>query len=394
VGNESALNAPARVNLLDRHIFKSVLLTCAGAVALFALILGLGNAIKDLLQPVLAGQLPLETSVKLVLLLVPFVISYALPLGMLTGVLLTLGRLSADSEITAMRAVGLSLFRIARPVIILGVLGAALGLYVNFDSMPWARVEYHRELAAAVRANPVRIIVPKTFINRFPGFLLYVGEKQGTDLRDFWLWKMNKIGQVEQFVRAESGSIVFDEANTELVLTLTRTTVETRDEEMPENFSEYPKIASSETLGPYHLSIDRLFGADTGVKQKLPWMNYRELHAEETRVTAEPFAPEKARDHARAVMKVKLTIQDKINTAVAVLSFALVAVPLGIRVSRRETSANLGVAVLLALGYYFLTVMVGWLDRHPEYRPDLLLWVPNLIFISLGIWLFARIERR
>jgi lipopolysaccharide export system permease protein len=38
--------------------------------------------------------------------------------------------------------------------------------------------------------------------------------------------------------------------------------------------------------------------------------------------------------------------------------------------------------------------MVGWLDHHPEYRPDLLLWLPNLIVIGLGVWLFYRLDRR
>jgi lipopolysaccharide export system permease protein len=381
------------VNLLDRHIFKSVLLTSAGGVGLFAFVLMLGNAIKDLLQPVLAGQLSLATSAQLVLLLVPFVISYALPLGMLTGVLLTLGRLSADGEITAMRAAGLSLTRIARPVLILGALGAALALYVNFESMPWARVEYHRQLAAAMRSDPVLFIAPKTFINRFPGFIVYVGEKEGTVLRDFWLWKLDKLGRVQQFVRAESGRIDPDEATSELVLNLTNTVVESRDEKNPENFSEDTSIIASEKMGPFRLSIDRLFGHDTRAPRPA-WMTYRQLQAEQQRIAAEPFTPDEAKAHARAEMKVKLTVQDKFTTALAVFSFALVGVPLGIRISRRETSANLGIAVLLALGYYLLTVMVGWLDRHPEYRPDLLLWIPNLVFIGLGIRLFARIERQ
>lgn len=387
------------MNLLDRHIFKSVLLTCAGAVGLFAFVLMLGNAVKDLLEPVLAGQLSGAMSVKLVLLLVPFVISYALPLGMLTGVLLTLGRLSADSEVTAMRAVGLSLTRIARPVLILGALGAALGLYVNFESMPWARTEFHQQLDAALRRDPVAFIAPKTVINRFPGYVIYVGEKvylgetQGTVLRDFWLWKLDKGGCVQQLVRAESGRIEFDESSRELVLNLTHALAESRDEKNPENFSEDTSIMASERMGPFRLSIDRLFGRDTR-EQKPAWMTYRQLQAEQQRIAAEPFTPDQAKVHARAEMKVKLTVQEKFTTAAAVLSFALVGVPLGIRVSRRETSANLGVAVLMALGYYLLTVMVGWLDRHPEYRPDLLLWIPNLVFIGLGIWLFARIERR
>src|SRR5690606_5579994 len=106
----------------DRYLFKSVLGSCLAAVGLFAFVLILGNAIRDLLTYVLAGQIPLTVFAELLLLLVPYVISYALPMGMLTGVLLTLGRLSADSEITAMRAAGLSVWRIARPVVLLGVL--------------------------------------------------------------------------------------------------------------------------------------------------------------------------------------------------------------------------------------------------------------------------------
>ncbi|MCX6945574.1 MAG: LptF/LptG family permease [Opitutales bacterium] len=93
-------------------------------------------------------------------------------------------------------------------------------------------------------------------------------------------------------------------------------------------------------------------------------------------------------------MKLELIFHDKLNTALAVFSLALLGVPLGIKVSRRETSANFGVALLLTLGYYLLTVAVKALDRHPEYRPDLLLWAPNLVILVLGIWLFTRIDRK
>ena len=106
------------MNLLDRHIFKSVLLTCAGAVGLFAFVLMLGNLVRDLLPYLLSGQLPVATFLSLVWMLVPAVAIYALPMGMLTGVLLTLGRLSADSEITAMRAAGLSLAQVGQVVVL------------------------------------------------------------------------------------------------------------------------------------------------------------------------------------------------------------------------------------------------------------------------------------
>jgi lipopolysaccharide export system permease protein len=381
------------LNLLDRHIFKSVLFTCAASVGLFAFVMILGNAVKDLLGYVLAGQLSLGTFARLVGMLVPFVISFALPMGMLTGVLLTLGRLSADSEITAMRAAGLSLLRIARPVFIIGTLGTALGLYVNFESMPRARVQYHRELDEAIRTNPLSFIVPKTFIRDFPGYVVYIGEKQGSVMHDFWLWRLDRDRRVTQFVRAESGRFDYDAVTNELILTLTRAQVETRDAKTPEVFSEAQLVGSFEKSEPMRLSLDRLYNRTGGRSQKLKWMTFDELQVELGRVAGQTVPPEKAKEHARAEMKVRLTIQEKYTLSLSVLAFALVGVPLGIRVSRRETSANLGLAVALALGYYVLTVAVDALDRHPEYRPDILLWLPNLLFFAVGIWLFRRIEK-
>jgi len=388
------------MTLLDRHIFKSVLFTCTASVGLFGFVLTVGNFIRDLLGPVLAGQLAPPTVVRLVLLLVPFVISYALPLGMLTGVLLTLGRLSSDSEITAMRAAGLSIPRIAMPVFLLGVLGAALGLRVNFESMPWARIQYHKEFAEALRANPLSFIVPRTFIRDFGGqpsnsfpYVLYIGDKQGSVVHDFWLWQLDGNRRVIKLTHAESGRVDYDEAANELVLTLSNFHVETRNAKNPEDFSEAPYVASIGQSDPVRLALTRLYGA-RGVQRKPQWMTYAELRSEQIRLAAEPVAPGDAKEHARAEMKLALIIQDKFTLALAVFSFAFVGVPLGIRVSRRETSANLGVAIVLALGYYFLTVMVGWLDRHPEYRPDILLWIPDALFIALGAWMLWRIDRR
>jgi lipopolysaccharide export system permease protein len=380
------------LTLLDRYLCRSVLATCLAAVSLFAFVLIVGNAIRDLLPLMLSGQLEPDVFVRLLLLLVPFVISYALPLGMLTGVLLTLGRLSSDNEVTAMRAAGLSLARIARPVFVLGFLGMLLGLRVNFESMPWARVQYHRELASAVRANPLNFIVPRTFIRNFSGYVLYVGAKDGTVLHDFWLWQLDADHRAIRLLRAESGRVDFDEATNELVLNLTHGRIETRDPKQPEGFADSPYIGSFEQSEPIRLPAEKLLGAQV-IQRKTQWMTYRELRAEEVRLAALPSDPAHAAEHAQARMKLALIIQEKFTLALAVFSFAFIGVPLGIKVSRRETSANLGLAVALALGYNFLTVMVGWLDKHPEYRPDLLLWVPNLILLGLGLWLLRRLDR-
>jgi lipopolysaccharide export system permease protein len=383
------------VNLLDRYIFRSVLLTCLGAVGLFAFVLMLGNAIRDLLGYLLRGQLSLQTAGELLLLLIPFVVSYALPMGILTGVLLVLGRISADSEVTAMRANGISLRRVALPVLLLGVIGCAATLYVNFQSMPWARVEYDRRLTEYVRSDPARFIVPKTFIREFPGFVVYVGEKQGLVLRDFWLWQLDKDGRALNMVHAESGRIDYDKEKNSFIVTLTRASIEKRMRESPGDLRLPPSIPTVEkTEPPYELPLDPILGRPT-LRQKLQWMTWSELHAELGRRELKPAGDaEQQRQKDRDVMQVKLVIQDKLTTAFAVISFALIGVPLGVRVSRRETTAGLGLATGLALGYYFLTIMVGWLSRHPEYRPDLLYWVPNAVFLALAVRLFRRLERQ
>jgi lipopolysaccharide export system permease protein len=384
------------VNLLDRYIFKSVLATCAAAVGLFAFIVSIPNIARDILPHVLAGQVSATIFVQLIVLLIPLAITFALPMGMLTGVLLTLGRLSADSEITAMRAAGLSITRVTRPVILLAVVGVAIGLYFNFESMPRARVEYHQILGAAIRANPLSLIVPKTFIRDFQGYVVYVGEKQGTVMRDFWLWELDRDRRVKRVVRAESGRFDYDDATNSLLLTLTQAQVEIRQEKNPEKFVQPQMVVSFEQTEPFHLSLDRFFGRASGPHIKQEWMTYPELLAERARIAKQPLPADaaEAKKALRERMKLELVYQDKFNTALAVLSLALVGIPLGIKVSRRETSANFAIAVGLTLAYYLLTVAVKVLDRHPEYRPDLLLWMPNILLLGLGAWLMTRIEKR
>ena len=380
------------MNLLDRFIFKSVLGSCLAAVGLFGFVLMLGNAIRDLLGYVLSGQLPPAVFVQLLLLLVPFVVSYALPMGILTGILLTLGRLSADSEITAMRAVGVSLSRIARPVLLLGVLGALTTLYVNFEAMPRARMEYQRQLSKVVETNPLGFVVPRTFIRDFPGFVIYIGAKDGDALRDFWLWELDDEQRVVRLVRAAAGRFTYEPSDNSLLLTLQQAQVESRRPRDPEDFSAPPLVGTFDHTEQARLPLDSLFNR-TPVEQKLKWMTVAELQAEWADLAVEPAADEAARRELDR-LRWKLTVQDKFQGGLVVFAFALIGVPLGIKVSRRETSANLGVAVIIALGYHVMTATVSSLEHRPDLRPDLLYWLPNLLLLALGLWLFSRIDRR
>jgi len=379
------------MKLIHRHIFWNVVLTCLGAVGLFAFVLLVGNALKDLLGYVLAGQLEPATFVRLIGLLLPYVVSFALPMGVLTGVLLVLGRMSADREITAIRASGVSVAGVSAPIFFAALLGVLLGVLINFEYMPRARLAYQRELADAIRANPLSLIVPRTFSREFPGLVINVGAKDGNRLTDIWVWELDAQKRVQRAARAEAGVVTFDEPGNKLVLQLENLLVEQRDEADPEDFTNV-RAAAAMGQATFDLPLDRVTGG-SAVRTKLKWMTLAQL-LDEWRRLARPDPTRPDEERKRELMRVQVTIHEKFATAFAVLAFTVIAIPLGIRVSRKETSANLGLALVLVMGYYFATVVAGWFDNKPEFRPDLLMWVPNLGFQALGAWLFYKVDRQ
>lgn len=372
------------MNLLQRHIFKSVLFTCLAAAGVFAFVLIVGNALKDLLGYLLAGQLSAEVFLKLTALLVPYVGVHALPIGMLTGVLLVLGRMSAQHEITAMRAAGLGLGFVARPILVIAGAGVAATLALNFYLMPAARSLYRETVNSAVRQNPLSMIVEKTFIRDFTGIVVYAGEKKGGTLEDVWIWKLDKEKRVTEFLRARTGEMSYDEDANVMRVILRETFSDRRNPKNPENFANTDGQVSMGEVA-VDIPLENVFGS-RAISRKASLLTLDELLERRHQLELENAPP-------RERMKVAVALHDKAAGSLMILAFALMAIPLGIKVSRKETTANLGVALLLALAYYFLNVVVSWLDRTPALRPDLWVWLPPLLFIALGAWLYRRVER-
>jgi lipopolysaccharide export system permease protein len=377
------------MGLLQRHILASVAAACAAAVGLFGFVLIAGQALRDLLGYVVAGQLDPATAARLLGLLVPFVAVYALPIGLLTGVLLVLGRMSSQHEITAMRAAGLSLRYIARPVWVIAWAGVALALALNFQIMPRAQTAYRVTLVEAVRQNPLNFIVPRTFVRDFNGFVVYVGERQGAELKDFWLWKLDTQKRVTGLVRARRATIALREADDRLILTLFDASAETRAKDNPEDFSRPQPVGNSDSL-TVELPLDGIF-RQMQVGQKIMFMTFDQLCARRDQLEAKGAAATEG--ERRDLTRINVTLSSKAAGSFAVLAFAVIAVPLGIKVSRKETSANLGLAVALVLGYYFLATLTGMLERSPALRPELWVWAPPLAYAAAGLWLFRRVDR-
>ena len=348
----------------------------------------MGNAVKDVVRLLATGYLDLFQFFRIIVSLIPWVVSYALPLGMLTGVLLVLGRLSSQNEITAMRSAGLSLWRISSPIFALALLGAALSIGINHYYAPNAKSAYRQSLRDTVGKDPLKTIVPKTFIRDFAGRIIYVGEKNGTAMEDFRIWQLDERRYVHQLVWAQTGELHFDEAEDALILTLYNGYAEDRDVENPNNLEKH-LLAGSFQKARIKLPLSRFLGGLTN-RRKVSRLNFTELMSERQATLSDEELD--AKEISQRVTRLQTQVQKNFSMAFSVLSFTILGIPLGIKVSRSETYANFMLALGLAFGFYFLVIIAGWLEKRPEWRPDLLVWVPNLLFQALGLYLFKRVN--
>jgi len=383
------------VRLLHRYILLQLLLGAALAVGLFLLVLVAGSALRDINEYLASGRITWLTAARMVLTLMPYLIPYALPFGLLTAVLIVFGRLSASREITAMKAAGVSLGHIAAPVFFIAVLGTALAAIVNFSYAPRAKAGYRDLVANLLREDPLRFIQPKTHIREFPGVVFYAEEREEDAFTQMRLWELDEAHRALRYVEAKRGTIAFDEADQAVVLTLFNARVELRDADNPEDFSEPLAYGSTRRLD-YRLRLDRLLGQRAGDAPKLSLLTFRELMGYRTRLHAAAGDADGAAalpgvaSIPAELARVRLQIQENLALAFAVISLTAVGVPLGIKASRSETYANLGLALGLALAYYFIFIIIKLLEETPAARPDLLVWLPNLLFQGLGLALFIR----
>ncbi len=382
------------MNLIQRHILASLAVACLGGVLLFVFVLLTGNAMRDIAGMLADGRISFALFFQLLVLLVPYAVSFAMPLGVLIGILVLVGRLSANRELTALKASGVSLWSVAAPILLFSLMATMLAVWINAWYAPSARASYRDSLSDLVRSDPLRFIIPRAFIHDFPGYVLYVGEKEGDLMREFWLWELDAERRAVKLLRAESGAFRYEMERDALILTLRNGFTELRDERDPDNLTGVPPTVSFQSTSVL-LPLDRLLGR-AHQPLKTSWMSLDRLREQRERLRAEILgetAPEAGRVLAEDLAETQFYISRNFAMAFSIFSLALVGVPLGIKASRSETYVNMSLALALALGYYLAIVMIGWLDRSPAARADILVWIPNFVCQALGIALLLRAAR-
>ncbi len=385
------------MKILSRHLFIQLAVAVVFSLALFIFVLVTGNVLKQVMSELANGRISLPTLFEIFGLISVSVIPYAMPLGLLTGVLLVLGRMSSSNEILAMKSAGMNLRQIVAPVLLVALICVVVSAYINCFWAPSATNSYRSMLKSTFRDSPTNLIVPKVLFTQFPGFTIYADERKGETLKNFWIWELDKRGNPQRTTHAEEATIRFVEAQNEdeddaLRIVLTNAVTEERARDNPDLIFENQLRFSSVERAEVEVSLGKILSMGTAFSKssrKLRWFTLPELF--ELRETGWRCNPAKdPPDVVRADrIKVQLQIQNYLSSAIACFSLALLGIPLGIRVSRSETFVNIGIALALALGFYLLSTFVSWIE-DPAWRPDILVWTPNILYQILGVILLRK----
>ena len=367
---------------LHFYLLRQVLATCLLTVATFTGLLLMGNVLKDVFDLVAAGRVSIGTAVYAVLLLIPFALAFALPIGLLTGSLLVFSRLSVDQELTAIRAGGISILAAISPILGLAVVLTGLNAWLNMYVGPQCRQAFRNLYDEVVRKSPAAVIGEGRYVQQ-KNLTIYAREVRGTWLKDV-------------LVYSTTNSVEIDEATGE-PKQIRNLDVWAPEAEILIGTNGYPTAIRLLRLqglflsgtnwqpmySPEHTEEIREFQPGAGKKPKLSIMSFQELQEELLL----------RKEGGGALEPVRVQIHKQLAFSFSCIGFAMVGIPLGIRVQRRET--NIGVAVALALlGLYYSFIILGQaLDTRAHLHPHLIFWIPNLGFIAAGIWLLRRAER-
>lgn len=385
---------------LHSYLLRQVLGTLGMTVMVFTFILLIGESLKEILALLVNGQVGIGLVGQATALLIPFVLVFALPMGLLTAMLLVMGRFSADQELTAARACGISLVSLVSPLVALSILCAGACAYINLELAPECRATYKRLLYRAGTSQLSHWLAERVFIKDFPGYILYAGTVKGTQLEDVRVYQLDAEGRKKNYLWASQGKVEFDLTNRLVTLTL----LEGR--ELLTDAGLEPAWHSFGELQVPPMSLP----AEFSEKPRLSNMSFRQLRAElrdiestlKRSLPTGRMNPEEMRKHLREISVASNTLTEpirvqmhrQISFSFACVGFALVGIPLGIRTHRRETSVGFALALVLVLAYYSFFILAQSLESRADLYPHLILWIPNFLFQGIGVRLLWKANCR
>jgi LPS export ABC transporter permease LptF/LPS export ABC transporter permease LptG len=356
------------MRILDRYIVREVFRHALLGLVVFTFVFFVPQLVR-LMELFVRHSGSGAQILTLFLCLFPAVFVFTVPMATLIGVLLGLGRMSADSEIIALTALGIGRRRILLPVGVLALTGAMVTLAMTIWLGPLALRTFRTLQADLISSQVSFALQPRVFDERFPKLVLYVNDVNASGMQ----WHGVFLAQTgsesgSQLTLAENAIVIAEPKQGKLELHLKGGTTH---EFSRDDADHYSVTAFGQSDWPIEFS-----GLAAAPPRQLnnPERSMRELW----------------NDNGPGWREARVELHRRLAFPMACFAFALVAVPLGAQPRRGGRAAGALLAVILIAAYYLLSVMGA---RQSMLPPSAGVWIANAVLFALGLMLLPRMEQ-
>jgi LPS export ABC transporter permease LptF/LPS export ABC transporter permease LptG len=360
------------MRILDRYIVREVVRHAFLGLLIFTFVLFVPKLVR-LMELFVRHSGSGSQIVTLFLCIIPSILVFTIPMGVLIGVLLGLGRMSMDSEIIALTSLGISRKRILLPVGVLAVLGAVLTLLMTIVLAPRS-LRAFRDIEAQLIASQVSFQVqPRVFDERFPHMVLYVNDVAASGIH----W--SGVFLVDTAPGSQSGSQI----------TLAQDAIVIAEPDLG-------KLELHLNGGATHeFQRDQPDQYSVTAFQRSDWpIEFNSLDAKERALSnPERSLTDLWHDRGTHWREARVELYQRFAFPFACFAFALIAVPLGSQPRRGGRAAGTLLSVVIIAGYYLLFIVGAGMARQGVVPPIVGMWAANLILVLIGLALLPRMER-
>lgn len=359
--------------IIDRYVIREIIPPFLLALLVFTFVLIIPFIIK-LAEDMIAKGVPAGTILQLTVTLLPQALALTIPMALLIGLLVGLGRISADREFVVMMACGISPYRLLSPILVFAVVCWGLTSWVLIKAMPDGNQKF-REMSTEIAMNRAEGEVrPRVFFEDFPNTVLYVDEvpKNGQGWSNVLAADTSNPSAPVIYLARRGRMVVDRQARTiEMVLE-----DGTRHSTKVEDPLAYEVLTFDRTI--IRLDPESVFPR-TGPARGLNEMTIEELQARAVELQVQNLSP-----HNEI-----MTIQRKFSIPVACFVFAVLGLALGAsnRKDGKLAAFVLGIAVIFA--YYVIMFTAQSLTKGFWIPAWLSTWVPNIILGAAGVFLLV-----
>jgi LPS export ABC transporter permease LptF/LPS export ABC transporter permease LptG len=361
----------AKMRLLDRYIGREVASHAFLGLAVFTFVFFIPQLVR-LMDLVVRHSVGIGSVALLFLCVLPPVLVFTIPMAVLVGVLIGLGRLSADSEIVALHASGISLRRLLVPIGFFALGGSMLTLLITFWLSPLS-LRTLRGLENRILSSQAPFAVqPRVFDERFPHWVLYVQDvtEAATHWSDVFLVSSGG-AQTSTITTAKDALILAGPDANQVEIHLDAGGTHEYDPREPDRYNVT-------TFGTMNIPIDTSASAAGPARASV--------------TDNEEYLPALLAAQGPAWRDAHIEIQHRIAFPAACLVFALLGVPIGVRPRRGGRAAGMILTLVLIGGYYFIFVTGDHMARQGSISPWLGIWAANIIAAFVGFIFLRRIE--